>query len=95
MLSTTPDRVQPAPPPGGEHPGVDLQVQVAVRVAGTGGVVPHHRGLELLDRDLHLSASRADSGGGVLGQPGDDLGRGPLLGRVVGGGDPWVQRGSQ
>ena len=86
-----PDRVQAPPPAGGEHPGVDLQVQVPVRVAGAGGVVPHHRGLQLLDRDLHLSAPRPDPGGGVLGEPADDLGRGPVLGGVVGGGDLRVQ----
>ena len=68
---------------------------MAVRVAGPGGVVPHHRRLELLDRDLHLPAARPDPGGGVLGQPADDLDRGPVLGGVVGGGDLRVQRGGQ
>ena len=95
MLSTHPDRVQPPPPPGGEHAGVDLQVQVAVRVAGPGGVVPHHRGLELLDRHLHLPAARPDPGGGVLGQPADDLGRGPVLRGVVRRRDLGVQRRGQ
>ena len=89
------DRVQPSPRAGGEDAGVDLQVEVAVRVAGPGGVVPHHGGLELLDRDLHLPASRPDPGGGVLGEPADDLGRGPVLGGVVGGGDLRVQRRGQ
>jgi DNA-3-methyladenine glycosylase len=41
--------VQTPPRAGGEHPGVDLQVEVSVRVARAGGVVPHHRGLEPLD----------------------------------------------
>ena len=39
-------------------PGV-LQVEVTVRVTGARGVVPHHRRLEPLDRDLHLSAPGA------------------------------------
>ena len=89
------DRVQPPPRAGGEDAGVDLQVEVAVRVAGPGGVVPHHRRLELLDRHLHLPAPRPDPGGGVLGEPADDLDRGPVLGGVVGGGDLRVQRRGQ
>ena len=85
------DRVQPPPPAGGEDAGVDLQVEVTVRVTGPGRVVPHHGGLELLDRDLDLSTSRPDPGGGVVGEPADDLVGGLVLGLVVGGGDLRVQ----
>ena len=70
-----PDRVQAAPRPGRADPGVDLQVQMPVRVTGPGGVVPDHRGLDLLDRHLDLPAARPDPGGGVLGDPADDLAR--------------------
>jgi hypothetical protein len=78
-----PDRVQTPPATFGEDPGVDLQVEMAMRVTGPRGVVPHHRRLQLLERHLHLPAPRPDPGGGVLGQPADDLDRGPVLGRVV------------
>ena len=88
-------RVQPPPPAGSEDTRVDLQVEVAVRVSGTGGVVPHHGGLELLDRHLHLPAPGPDARGGVLGEPPDDLGRSTVLGCVVGGGDLRVQRRRQ
>ena len=46
------------PPVLGPDAGVDLQVQMPVRIPGP-GVVPHHCGLELLHRDLHLSAPAA------------------------------------
>ena len=85
----------PGPRAGGEDAGVDLQVEVAARVAGAGGVVPYHRRLGPLDRDLHLSATRADPRGGVLGQPADDLDRGPVLGGVLRRGDLWVHGGGQ
>jgi hypothetical protein len=88
-----PDRMQCPPPVVGQHPGVDLQVQVAVRVAGTGGVVPDGHCLELLDRDLHLATARADAGRRVLGQPRDDLLGGAVLRRVIGDGDLGVQFG--
>jgi hypothetical protein len=61
--------VQPAPSPGGEHPGVDLQVQVPVRIPGAGGVVVHRHRLQHLDRYLHLPTARPHPGGGVLCQP--------------------------
>ena len=64
-----PDRVQAPPLPGRAHAGVDLQVKVTVRVAGTGGVVPDHRRLDLLDRHLHLTAPRPHPGGRVLRRP--------------------------
>ena len=83
-----PDRVQATPLAlsmgAGEHPGVDLKVQVAVRVTGTGGVVPHRHRLDPLHRHLHLPAARPHPRRGVLGDPGDDLLRGPVLRGVVG-----------
>ena len=87
-----PDRVQTTPLPGGEHPGVELQMQVSVRVAGTRRVVPDSDRLDSLDRDLHLAAAWPDPGGRVLGQPGDDLLGGSVLSRLVRRGDVWVQR---
>jgi hypothetical protein len=88
-------RVKPSPGAGGEDAGVDLQVEVTVQVTGPACVVPHHRRLELLDRDLHLTAPRPDPRGGVLGAPPDDLGRSLVLGGVVRGGDLRAQRGGQ
>ena len=85
------DRVQAAPVPSREHASVDLKVEVAVRIAGAGGVVPHHRGLELLNRDLDLPTPGSDPCGRVGGQPFDDLDRRTVLGCVVGGGDLRVQ----
>jgi hypothetical protein len=54
-----PDGVQSAPSAEGKHAGVDLQMQMqmAMRVAGTGGVVPHGHRLQVVDRDLHLVAT--------------------------------------
>jgi hypothetical protein len=66
-----------------------------VRISGAGGVVPHRHRLQHLDRHLHLPAARADPGGGVPGEPADDLDRGAVLGGVVGGGDVRVHRGGQ
>jgi len=42
--------------------------------------VPDHRGLDLLDRYLHLATARSHTGGRVLGDPADDLGGGFVLG---------------
>ena len=72
------DRVQAAPLPLSEHPGVDLQVEVPVGIPGPGRVVPDDRSLNLLNRNLHLTAPWADPGRRVLGDPADDL-----LGRPV------------
>ena len=77
------DRVQPSPPSLGEHPGVDLQVQMTVRIARPRGVMPHGYGVNLGDRHLDLTAARTDAGGRVLRQPADDLLRGRVLRRVV------------
>jgi len=85
------NRVEASPGAGCEDAGVDLKVEVTVRVTGPARVVPHHRGLELLDRDLHLSATRPDPGGRVLREPADDLGRCLVLSLVVRGGDLRVQ----
>ena len=90
-----PDGVQTPPLAFSEDPGVDLEVQVPVWVTSTGGVVPHHRRLNLLHWDLDLTASRPDPGGRVLGQPPDDLHRRPVLRAVVGLRDVWVQCGRQ
>jgi hypothetical protein len=90
-----PDRVQPPPPPLREHPRVDLQVQVPMRITGPGRVVPHRHRLQLLDRNLDLTPPRTDPGGRVLGQPADHLRRGPVLRPVVGGRDVRVQRRGQ
>jgi len=53
--------------------------------------MPHHVGLEPLYRDLYLPAPRTDPGGRVLGEPGQDLGRGPVLRRRIRGRDVRVQ----
>ncbi len=90
-----PDRVQRPPLPRRPHPGVDLQVQMAVRVPGPGGVVPHHRGLDLLHRDLDLPPPRPHPGRRMLGEPAHDLGRGPVLGHVVGRRDLRIQHRGQ
>jgi hypothetical protein len=64
---------------------------MTVRIAGPRGVVPHHSGLELLHRDLHLPAARTDPDGRVLCEPGQDLGRGPVLRCRIRGRDVRVQ----
>jgi hypothetical protein len=78
-----------------EDSGVDLQVQMAMRFTGPGGVVPDRSGLDLLDRDLDLPPPRPDPGGRVLGDPVDDLERGGVLGLVQHVGDLGVQGGGQ
>jgi hypothetical protein len=90
-----PDGVQATPRSSCPDPGVDLQVQVTVRVPSAGGVVAHHRGLDLLHRHLHLTATRPDSSGRVLCEPADYLARGALLGGIVGRRDLRMQRGRQ
>lgn len=78
--------MQAAPLAGCEHPRVDLQVQVTMRITGAGGVVPRRRRFERLDRHLYLVASWPDPGGGVLGEQADDLVRGMILRTVIGDG---------
>ena len=90
-----PDRVQSPPGSFGEDAGVDLDVQVAVRVTGPGGVVPHHGCFDLGHRHLDLPALGSDPGGGVLGDPADDLLGRPGLGRIEGVGDLGMQRGRE
>ncbi len=77
------DRVQATPLALGEDAGVELEVQVPVRVAGTRGVVADGDRLDPLDRDLDLPASWSHPGGGVLGHPADDLLRVAILRCVV------------
>ena len=78
------DRVQTSPPLPHSYSCVDLQVEVAVRVACPGGVVTHDDGFDLVDGHLHLKSSWTDAGGGVLGDPRDDLLGCSLLGCVIG-----------
>jgi hypothetical protein len=89
------DGVQAAPFRGGVHPGEELEVQVPVRVVRAAGEVPHRGRLQHLHRHLHLTPGRPDPGGGVLGQPGDDLLGGSVLSRLVRRGDVRVQRRSE
>jgi hypothetical protein len=62
-------------------------VQVAVRVAGPGGVAPHYGCFGLGDGHLRLAALASYPGGGVLGAPANDLLGGAGLGCVQGVGD--------
>jgi len=80
---------------GGEDAGVDLQVKMTVGVPGAGGVVPDRGCLDLLDRYLHLAATRSHPGGRVLGDPADDLGGGLVLGFLQRGRDVWMKRSGQ
>ncbi len=66
MLSRTPTVCMPRHAPWRPDSGVDLQVQVEVRVPGARGVVPDLRGLDLLHRDLDLPPPRTDPGRRVL-----------------------------
>jgi hypothetical protein len=77
------DRVQSVPALLGADPGVDLQVQVPVRIAGPRGVVPHRDRLDLLHRDLHLRSGRADPRGRVIGEPAENLFRRAVLRGVI------------
>lgn len=88
-------RVQAPPGVRGEDAGVDLKVQMPVRVSGPRRVVPDHRGLDPLHRHLHLPAPRSDAGGGVLGDPADDLGGGFVLSPVQRGRDLRMQGSRQ
>ncbi len=92
-LSRTPTVCSPRHAPAAQDPGVDLEVEVPMRITGPRGEVTHDGGLDLLDRHLHLPAPRTDPGRRVLGQPADDLGRGTILGSVVRRRDLRVQRG--
>ncbi len=89
------DRVQTSPLAVGPDAGVDLEVQMPVRVTGSGRVVPDGHGLEPLDRHLHLSTPRTHPRRGVLGQPPHDLYRGSIHRRVVRLGQLRVKGGGQ
>lgn len=82
-----------APPGTGRpDPGVDLQVKMAVRVTGSGGVVPDHRRLDPFDRDLHLTATRPHPRRRMLGDPTHDLRCSPVLRGIQRGRDLRMQR---
>ena len=68
---------------------------MAVRVTGPGGVVPHHGCLDLGHGHLDLAALGSDPGGGVLGDPADDLLGRPGLRGVQRVGDLGMQRGRE
>jgi hypothetical protein len=90
-----PHRVQATPLARGEHPRVDLQVQMPVRIPSPRRVVPHRDSLQQLDRHLNLTSPRTHPRRRVLGQPADDLGRRAIHRRVVRRRDIGVQRGRQ
>lgn len=89
------DGVEAPPGAAGEDAGVDLEVQVSVRVAGAGGVVPDERGLDLLDGHLDLLAAWADARRRVLRDPADDLAGRARLRKLVGVGDVGMERGGK
>jgi hypothetical protein len=67
----------------GEHPGVDLQMQMPVRIARPRGVMSHRDRVDLGYRHLDLTAAWTDAGARVLRQPSHDLLRGSVLRGVV------------
>ena len=85
------DGVESPPRAGREDPGVDLEMQVSVRVACPGGEVAYDGRLDLLDRHLHLAPSRSNTGRRVRGEPVDDLPRRGHLRGIVRIGDVGVQ----
>ncbi len=89
------DGVEAPPRATREDAGVDLEVEVSVRVAGAGGVVPDERGLDLFDRHLDLSAAWSDTRRRVLRDPADDLAGRARLRVLVGVGDVGVERGGE
>lgn len=88
-------RVQAPPRAGRPHAGVDLEVQMPVRVPGPGGVVPDPRGLDPLDRPLHLPTPRPYTGGRVPRDPTDNLDCGLVRGFVQCGRDLRMKRRCQ
>ena len=90
-----PDRVQSPPFAVGEDAGVDLQMQMAVWVTGARRVMPDRDSLHLLDGDLDLASPGSDPGGGMVGDPADDLLGRLVLRRVIGRGDVRIQGGGQ
>lgn len=73
-----PDGVKTSPLTFRPHPRVDLQVEMPVGVPRPGRVMPDDGCLNLLDRHLHLPATRPDPRRRVLGHERDDL-----LGRAI------------
>ncbi len=85
--------IEPAPATGRPHARPDLEVDVPVGVARTGGLVRHGDGFELFDRHDLLLPTRADPRDRVLAEPGPDLRNRVPLGGVQGLGYRWVQAG--
>lgn len=79
------DGVQAAPLSRDEYPGVDLQVQVPVRVSGSRGVVPRHCRLQALDRNGDLPTARADPSRHMLREPAEYFPGGASLRTLMGG----------
>lgn len=87
--------VQAPPLTLGEHPGVDLEMQVPMWVPSPGCEVMYDGRLDLFDWHLYLPIARPDPGGGMGSEPTDDLlGRRNLRG-VVRLGDLGMQRGRE
>ena len=86
-------RVQSPPSAVGVDAGIELQVQVTVRVPGPGGVVPDHDGRELLDRHLYLPTPRPHPRGRAASDVGDDLTSGAVHRRLMRPRDHRVQSG--
>jgi hypothetical protein len=84
------DRVDSAPFPIREHPRIDLHVQMPVGIACPRRVMPDRGRLDQLDRHRNLRTPRADPRRRVLGEPADELRRGPVLGGLIGDRDVWV-----
>jgi hypothetical protein len=78
-----PHGVNPPPSSFRLHAGVDLQMQVTMRIPRTGCVMPHRDRLNLRHRDLHLPAPGTDPRRRVLSEPADDLRRRPVLRPVI------------
>ncbi len=86
-----PDGVQAAPVAGSPDTGVDLEVQVSVRVSGAGGVVARTTAASSCSTGTWTCGPEDRSAWWRAREPADDLGSGLLLGGVVGGGDLGVQ----
>jgi hypothetical protein len=89
------DGVQATPLTGSEHPRVDLQMQMTMRIPSTGREMPHRHRLDFLDRHLHLPAARTDTSRRMPREPGDYLHRGAFLRRLIRSRDVRVQLGRQ
>jgi hypothetical protein len=85
--------VQATPLAGRPDAGADLEVHVAVRIAGPAGLVDHHDRLKALDRYHLLPTARPDPRDRVQREEPADLGDRVGLCRVQGFGYVGVQRG--